>query len=825
MSGRAFFCAVRRTVAACAAVVFGFGNASAAGGRVTRDYNGGWSFSFDRRQWRDVRIPHDWAIAGPFCPTNDSATAKLPWRGVGYYRKALEVSRPEKGRRYVLDFDGIMCDGTVFVNGQPCGHQPYGYLGLRADITPYLTETNNVVEVRADTTKLKSRWYPGAGLYRRVRFVETDDVCLDERDVRVLTPRVDARRAEIEIRGQVTSHRVRAVPARVVATVTGGGTRVSAERKVELAPCDRTDFALKLSVDAPRLWEMTNPAELYAVRVEVIAADARDAIDLRTGLRDFRFDANDGFLLNGRRVQLKGVCLHADQGPLGIAFNRSEMRRRFEILREMGFNALRTAHNPVAPELLDLCDEMGIFVWNECFDKWNETCGRKDERLEDYVSARLEEFVRRDRNHPSVFVWSLGGEIPSRGGYSPGQEIWNMPASVGSSSERCTLFRNVIRRFDDTRPVGIANIFTESAVYGDYENLDITGWNYGAHYLKMRELYPDKPILMSETTSAYSEYGYYAKSLPTNIAEYAMADFAIDSYDRNCATWGELADLSFEYQVRDPYLAGEFIWSGIDYLGEPAPYAWPELQGHPTPPETHSRSSYFGACDLLALPKDRYWLYRAQWNAEAFTLHIVPDHWNFPERAGRRLPVYVYTSADEAELFINGVSQGRRRKDPSAKLDGNRYSFSVLPKYRLMWHETVYQPGEVKVVAYGRDGKPCGTEVLRTAGAAARVVLKPYRNALPDNFEDLLFVQVTLEDAQGVRVPCDRRRVSYRVEGPAEIVAVGNSDPRGTDSFKDVGSHPLCHGRGGLYLRRTGAGPVRLTASADDVAPAEVMFP
>ena len=248
--------------------------ARAAGGRVTRDYNGGWSFSFDRRQWRDVRIPHDWAIAGPFCPTNDSATAKLPWQGVGYYRKALEVSRPEKGRRYVLDFDGIMCDGTVFVNGQPCGHQPYGYLGLRADITPYLTETNNVVEVRADTTKLKSRWYPGAGLYRRVRFVETDDVCLDERDVRVLTPKVDARRAEIEIRGQVTSHRTRAVRARVKATVTGGGKSVSSEGEIELAPCDKTGFALKLAVDSPRLWEMTNPAELYAVRVEVSLARA-----------------------------------------------------------------------------------------------------------------------------------------------------------------------------------------------------------------------------------------------------------------------------------------------------------------------------------------------------------------------------------------------------------------------------------------------------------------------------------------------------------------------------------------------------------------------
>ena len=784
---------------------------------ATFNENHGWEFSRDRKTWTAVELPHDWAIEGPFdAEAGDPNTGLLPWKGVGYYRKSFVLTEAPKGRRIFFEFDGVMCDGTVFVNGQPCARRAYGYLGMKADATPYLYAGTNTVVVRADTTKLRSRWYPGAGIYRNVRRVETDDVYIDRGDVAISTPVVSDESATVLVQAGVTNRRLTDEhPSVTVEILSPRGDRVarSGLRSLLVEAGATGEIVISVDIPKPERWRMEDGAKLYTTVISVASEDgrAKDSVSFRTGIRDFRFDAERGFFLNGEHVRLKGVCLHSDLGVLGMAFNASAMRRQLRLMKDMGVNAIRPAHNPPAPELLDLCDEMGLFVWDECFDKWNETCGRGDAPLEEFVEANLRDFVRRDRNHPCVFVWSIGNEIPSGGGYAPGQDAWDIPPALGTTAERSARFRAAVIAEDGEggRPVGIASCFTEAVGRGDYAPLDITGWNYGAQYRIMKREYPAKPVIYTESASAFSVYGEYADRLPTNRTDYMRKEITIDSYDRNSASWSDIPDIEFLRMEQDGYVAGEFVWTGIDYLGEPSPYI-----------KEKSRSSYFGIFDLLGFPKDRAYLYRAHWNGKDFTLHIVPDHWTFPTRVGRKLPVYVYTSADEAELFVNGVSQGRRRKDPTATSKGKGAYYKGMGRYRLMWDDVVYQPGEVTCVAYAKDGSVLGRETLRTAGAAASVVLTPESATLPDDPAELVFVKVTLADAKGTPVPSDNRRIGFAIEGPGEIVSVGNGNPRGTDSFKMTASHPLHNGRAGLVVRRTGKGTVRLTATAEGLSPA-----
>jgi len=810
-----------KTTFAMLSVLFVF---SALATRTTVDFNEGWEFSRDQVSWQAVEVPHDWAIAGPFDPEGEAGTGQLPWKGIGWYRKTVILDDLPKGRLF-LDFDGVMSDATLFLNGHPCARGPYGYLGFTADCTPYLFKGTNTFLVKADTTKLRSRWYPGAGLYRRVRRIDTDNLYLDARDVQVTTPEVSASRATLQVVGHVTSRLLQdanAALSLIVKAPDGTPVATAAATPVTVPACDQVAFALTATIEKPRLWTMEPDAALYTVEISVQAPGCADTLCVRTGFRSFRFDPDKGFFLNGARVQLNGVDLHSDLGILGMAFNRSAMRRQLAAMRDMGANALRTSHNPPAPELLDLCDEMGFFVWDECFDKWNETCGRGDEPLESFVEARLAEFVRRDRNHPSVFAWSIGNEIPIGGGASPGQELWNIPGLVCTTPERCTRFRRVILAHDTTRPVGIGSCFPKAGQLGHYDNLDITGWNYAGMYDKMRAHAPQKPLLYTESASAFSDYGYYAPRLPTNKTDYAVADLAVTSYDFNAAAWSDIPDREFERMERDTYVGGEFVWTGIDYLGEPSPYGDKSVNGRPLAARDRARSAYFGIYDLLVFPKDRAYLYRAHWNKKAFTLHLVPDHWTFPERAGKKMPVFVYTSAPEAELFVNGVSCGRRRKDPAATMATGYYG--GLARYRLMWQDIPWQAGEIKVLAYDAAGKKLGEETLRTAGLATRVVLAPESATLPDDPREFVFARVTLADAAGTPVPRDDRTISFSVTGPARIISVGNANPRGHDSFKDVARHPLYNGRAGLVLHRTAPGPVTLTASAPGLIPAHVTF-
>ena len=794
------------------AVVLSMGM-SGVGARTRVSFNDGWEFSREGGAFAPVTVPHDWAIAGPFDPEGDGDTGKLPWKGEGVYRKSMVVTE-KPSQRVFLDLDGAMAHACVYVNGQACGRNLYAYLGFRADLTPYLFVGTNVVEVKCETKNFHSRWYPGGGLYRNTWLVKTDTVYLQDDSLRVETRDVLSGEAKLKVSGGIVSRRPDRVKAKIIAVLKdpAGAVVATAGDSEGVDGYATDDFSLKMKVKDPQLWKMVDGAALYTLELTASGEGFSDTLVRRIGFREAKFDPKRGFFLNGERVPLKGVDLHSDLGPLGMAFDVDAMRRQLSVMREMGANALRTSHNCPAPEVLDLCDEMGFFVWNECFDKWNITAGRTaNDPLEDFIPPILAAWVRRDRTHPSVFCWSIGNEITPGDATPPGQENWWTKANDGTSAERCARFRHVVREEDETRPVGIGSCFPSAGLRGDYEALDLSGWNYRGMYEEIHAKYPRQPLVYSESASALSEFGYYADRLPTNKTDFAVRDLRVDSYDYNAAGWSDIPDREFYRMDRDQYCAGEFVWTGIDYLGEPTPYnKWGTVTKQNA--KACSRSSYFGICDLCALPKDRYYLYRAHWNPEAFTLHLVPDHWNFPQKAGKTLPVFVYTSADEAELFVNGKSQGRRKKDKSA---GNLDEYySVLPRYRLMWNEVPYEPGEVKVVAYGRDGAVLGEQSIRTAGEPVKVVLSPERV-----YGSLCVVKVSLADKDGNVVPNDNRRISFAIEG-GEILAVGNSDPRGLDSFKDVSGHPLRFGRAAVYVRLA-EGPVTLKASAEGLRAGE----
>lgn len=766
--------------------------------------------------WTTVRVPHDWAIAGPFDPNGDPNTAKLPWKGVGWYRKDFTLSSDEiaclkSGGELEIDFEGVMARAQVWVNGLAMGLYDYGYLGFTVNARDAVHEGVNHLVVKADTRDLKSRWYPGAGLYREVHLRVLEPVHVDA--VYVTSANVSTNEALLRVAFDLTG-----APFADVSILDPHGRLAARSRGVS---------PLEFRLTNPELWDIGHGA-LYTVTVAV----GDDALSVRTGLRDFAFTADDGFHLNGRRVDLHGVNLHADLGPLGMAFNRSALARELTLLREMGVNAIRTAHNPPAPQLLDLCDEIGLFVWDECFDKWNNTAGRRrGEDLDEFISRHLGDFVVRDRNHPCVFVWSIGNEI-----WCSSQGTGRL--NEGTNRERVELFRDAVRAFDTTRPVAMGCCQHEVTNTDDLVTLDLTGWNYQEKYRVLREKYPDKPLVYSESASAVSSAGYFAGRPANHRLDFATNVWDIDSYDHNAPAWGDIPDHEFYRMARDRYCAGEFVWSGFDYLGEPSPYH--NGAEFAVSNALMSRSSYFGIFDLTGRPKDRYWLYRSQWRTDVPTVHILP-HWNWEGTGLTNLPVYVYTSGDAAELFLNGRSLGRRakRKVAPEEIDLMRKPLSndcqswddyrtnpyyrVCDQYRLRWFDVPYEPGELKVVAYAGT-RVIGEETIRTAGNPAAIRLSPERDTLTDN-ETLAYVNVSVVDAAGVRCPTARTRLHFSLTGPGEIVAVANGDARDHDSFAATDSHALYAGHALVIVRRTSAtsaAPLRLTAEADGLIAATI---
>ncbi|MCQ2389128.1 MAG: DUF4982 domain-containing protein, partial [Kiritimatiellae bacterium] len=732
--------------------------------------NGEWAFKKDGdAAFRNVTVPHDWAIAGPFDPEGEQNTGKLPYRGKGVYKRGFDLPAGDAelladGGRAYLEFDGVMSSPRVKLNGREVGAWDYGYMGFTLDVTPFVRRKDNRLEVSADTTQGYSRFYCGGGLYRDVRLVVRPKEHVLPGTLAIATPKISRTEATV----------------RVSCTLAQGGA---------------TNWSFV--VRKPRIWDVDHP---YLYVLELFGEK------FRYGIREFKFTADDGFHLNGRRVQLKGACLHSDLGLLGMAWNRAAAKRELNVMKDMGVNAIRTSHNVVAPEFLDLCDEMGFVVWNECFDKWDGSALRDagTDGLDEFATRNLKAFVRRDRNHPCVVVWSIGNEIP------PATEKF----PTGVKRDRCARYRAAVLEEDETRPVGIGA--WEKETCESFLDLDVTGWNYARRYMPMRELAPDKPIVYTESGSSYSDGGFYMNPPAGGRNDLAAKFRATDGYDHTAATYSDISDVEFHRMEKDRFVAGEFTWTGVDYLGEPSPYTWwgkkgpVQIGGVTIPPARLARSSYYGAVDLTHTPKDRFWLFRSHWNDRAHTVHLLP-HWNW--KAGDVVPVYFYTDGDEAELFLNGRSQGRRKKlaDVDYPLDHdsadnaafgdfrtNRY-YRICDKYRLRWNDVKWEAGELKAVAY-KDGRKIGEDVVRTAGPAMRVKLEKDAYAEPNG--DLAFAQVSAVDAQGVRDPWSDKRVFFTVRGPGEIVAVGNGDPCDLDSFAETSSHKLRYGRALAIVRR-----------------------
>lgn len=734
--------------------------------------------------WRSLDLPHDWGIEGPFSDTLENNTGLLPWKGIGWYRKHFTLNETDNGRRIYIDFDGAMANAKVWLNGKYVGEWPYGYTSFRLDLTPYVNiGKENIIAVRLDTKYWDSRWYPGAGIYRNVWLVKTSQVHIAQNGIFCTTPEIKKERGVLSVEAEVENHLSEPVPVTIKASVY----KLNEKMELSAAPVVESGnvsasieglknhhFRLDINVTEPVLWDIDHP-ELYRVVVNVQqGTNVADISEVNFGFRKLTFTARDGFYLNGIRVEVRGVCNHHDLGALGTAFNTRAAERQLEILKEMGCNAIRTSHNPPAPELLDLCDKMGFLVEDEAFDCW-----RRGKKTNDYNKIfdawhdeDLRTLVRRDRNHPSVFMWSIGNEVQDQ----------NNPYLAES-------LRRIVKSEDYTRPVTSGCNNANSGTNGFQKTLDVFGINYNlGNYERFFALKDNDnlPIHSSESSSTISSRGEYffpvVQGNPNNSPP-GKGIFQISSYDLSYPGWATTPDQQWEMIDKFPAVFGEFVWTGFDYIGEPTPYGGDLTGVSPTSnryeqtkqmlekqgvTEVPSRSSYFGIIDLAGFKKDRFYLYQSKWRPELPMAHILP-HWNWPERKGLVTPVHVYTSGDEAELFLNGKSLGKKKKGPY--------------EYRLRWDDVVYQPGELRVVAY-KNGVKWAEDVMRTTGKASQLTMSADRSAIKADGNDLAFITIKIEDNNNLLVPKSNNLVNFSIEGPGKIIAVDNGDATSHDPFQ-----------------------------------------
>ncbi len=802
------------------AIIFGcsslsnFGAAMAESLKVRKvmNFNRYWKFAkgeqsgaempnFDDSTWQQVRLPHDWAISGPFNERENGYAGKLPWRGVGWYRKTFSLDASDEGKQVYFDFDGVMAFPKVYINGRLAGSWDYGYTSFRVDATNYVKfGESNTIAVLVDTRRQGTRWYPGAGIYRKVTMTINEPVHIAHWSTYITTPEVGDSSAIVRVCSSIENHldNNRNI---IIDTViyNPDGKQVAKGTKSDAVAANGTgELDQTFTVSKPQRWDVNSP-KLYTAKVTVRDGDKILDCEINTfGIRTFKFTADDGFYLNGRRVQLYGVNLHHDQGPLGAAFYPRAMERQLEIMKDMGCNAIRTSHNPSAPELIEMCDRMGMVVWDEVFDKWDDKAGRTrgEPPLQEYAEKHIKSLVMRDRNHPSVVIWSIGNEIG------------NQPRDrEGKSPERVKFMSDFVRKYDPTRPVGMACHIPNTVEEPILDALDLTGWNYGRRYARYRETYPDKPIIYSESASTLSTRGFYELPLPENKTDFSDK-LQVDSYDLNAAQWSDIPDKEFQLMEDDRFVAGEFVWTGFDYLGEPTPFS------------RQARSSYFGIVDLCGIPKDRFYLYKSYWRPDTTTVHILP-HWNWPDRVGHMVPVFVYTNGDSAELFLNGKSLGKRTKLKEVHSDANDY-YAVVDKYRLRWMDVIYEPGELKAIAY-KDGKKIGEVVMKTAGEPAAIRLTQDRKKILASGEDLCYVLVEALDDRGTVCPLADNLINFDVEGPAEIAGVGNGNPLSFEPFQ-ADYRKLFYGKAMLILRSVEGktGKINVTAKSEGLKQASI---
>jgi beta-galactosidase len=777
--------------------------------------------TFDDSSWRKLNLPHDWGIEGPFKQEYPGETGKLPWWGVGWYRKHFAVSAEDKGQQFYLDVDGAMAYAVVWLNGQFVGGWPYGYSSWRLDLTPFIKPgADNVLAIRLDNLPNSSRWYPGGGIYRNVWLVKTGPVHVSHWGTYITTPVITQDAASVDIRVNVDDRSAAAAAVKISAEIY----ELDSKDQKSSRPVAHTNSAtlnvpadsiastsLSCTIRKPRLWNLKNPDRYVAITTLTQGGRVIDRYETPFGVRSIKFTADNGFLLNGQRVPLNGVCDHHDLGALGSAINTRALERQVEILKEMGDNAIRTSHNPPAPELLDLCDRLGLVVMDESFDCWVRGKTRNDYHLlfPDWHEKDMRALVRRDWNHPCVVLWSIGNEIPEQGS----------PAGHKVAAELAA----IVHSEDPTRPVTAACNNYNAAFNGFQKQVDVFGYNYKPRdYGRARETNATLPLFGSETASCISSRGEYFFPVSTN-KNGGKADFQMSSYDLYAPPWATPPDWEFHGQDQFPYVAGEFVWTGFDYIGEPTPYNSDSsnLLNFTDPDEkarmakeleeigkirVPSRSSYFGIIDLAGFKKDRFFIYQARWRPDFPMAHILP-HWNWPERVGQITPVHVYTSGDEAELFLNGKSLGKKKK--------GQYD------YRLHWDDVTYEPGELKVIAY-KSGKKWAADTMKTTGPAAKLTLSADHSTIKADGNDLSYVTLTIADKAGLLVPRSKNRVTFSITGPGEIVATDNGDATSLESFQSKERNAF-NGLALAIVRSTGQpGSIILKAESPDLAPTDV---
>ncbi|CAL65022.1 glycoside hydrolase family 2 TIM barrel-domain containing protein [Christiangramia forsetii] len=722
--------------------------------------------NFNDSNWQDVRIPHDWAISENFIKDGDGSTGKLQWKGQGWYRKKLDIAPSFKDKRVYLIFDGVMAFPEVYINGKLAGKWDYGYNSFYVDITDHLNfNGENFLAVHADTRKHDSRWYPGAGMYRKVQMLVTNPVHVDIWGTYVTTPVIKKDSASIRISNKIINTTEKADSVKIYQSILNPeGNEVSKDSVTRFIAAGGESFLeINTKVSKPQLWDVNQPNLYKTITKVFVGGKQTDEKETTFGIRTIKFTADDGFHLNGKRVQLKGVNLHHGHGPLGGAFYPRAAERQLEIMQSLGVNAIRNSHNVAAPELLELCDKMGILFFNEIFDKYDAKAGIVDTtNFEDFAHRNIKNFVLRDRNHPSVFMWSVGNEI--------GDVQWNQ----NNGFQRLHTMLNYVNKYDPTRPTTLVNDQLKSAELRHFDLYDVHSWNYGRRYRIARKLEPNKAVVISESASTLSTRGFYEFPLPEKKTDFTKS-LQVSSYDLNAPDWAEIADDDFMWQQQEPYIAGEFVWTGFDYLGEPTPYTNKEVTEMGMTDLEASRSSYFGIVDLVGIPKDRYYLYKSYWKPDETTVHILP-HWNWEGREGETTPVFVYTNGDCAELFINGKSFGKKCK----KLD----SETSTDRFRLMWKDVTYEPGEVKAVAY-KDGKKIGENNIKTAGKTSKISLTADRTSIKADGKDLSYILVEAFDKDGNPSPLADNELKIEVSGAGHLAGAGNGDPQSFEPFQN----------------------------------------
>ena len=784
--------------------------------RQSETLNEGWQFTKGTPQadtkWQTVRVPHDWAIYGPFDRANDlqtvaveqngetektvktGRTGGLPFIGKGTYRTTFEVP-DTAGRSVTLVFDGAMSNAHVKVNGREAIYWPYGYNSFYVTVDSLVTPGTNHLEVDLENYEQASRWYPGAGLYRNVHVVNTSKIHIPTWGTFVTTPSVNKERASVRLEMKIDGA-TKGQNVNVTTDIVDPQGKVVASNS-SIYHAHGQKFVQDFLVEKPELWSTTDP-NLYTART-TLSLDGKelDNYDTRFGIRSIEYIPEKGFFLNGEPTKFQGVCNHHDLGPLGAAVNRSALRHQIELLKDMGVNAIRTAHNMPAPELVELCDEMGMMLMVEPFDDWSfrpKSPNGYGSVFNDWAVKDVTNMVEHYRNSPAVVMWSTGNEVPSQWG----------PDGV----EELVMLQDLIHSLDPTRPAtnGMDQI---GAVLdnGFAAATDIPGFNYKPQrYDEAYAKLPQKMILGSETASTVSSRGVY--HFPVEFKDHNVvmhSDHQSNSYDNESCYWSNIPDLDFARDDDHDWVLGQFVWTGFDYLGEPSPYdtdAWP------------SHSSVFGIIDLASIPKDRFYLYRSKWNKDEPTLHILP-HWNWAGREGEVTPVFVYTSYPKAELFINGKSQGMREKNDSTPQN----------RYRLMWNETVYEPGELRVVAYDNAGQPVMEKTLRTAGKPHHLVVSANRDELTANGDDLVYFTVQVADKDGNIVPTDSREVKFKVDGAGTFEATANGDPTSLRSFQKPEMDLFSGAATAIARSAKTPGPLTFTVTAKGLKPATMTIP